>query len=265
MAVPLNRVTLPDADAIVQHAESAAGLLKALANPNRLQILCVLGDSELSVGALNEHIPLSQSALSQHLAVLREQGLVDTRRQSQIIHYRVMPGPALEVIRVLHRHYCSAVRSQYHTSDRGTSMLTKHLNITRFTQLADDVWTAGQPSAEQLRQASEAGLRSVVNLCPAGECGWDEKTVAETLGLRYVSVPIGAACDLGEDAARRLHEALESCPKPVLVHCASSNRVGALFALKAHFVDGRPPETALEQGRRAGLTGLEGAVRQILS
>jgi DNA-binding transcriptional ArsR family regulator len=89
------------------HAESASGLLKAMANPHRLLILCVLGEGELSVGALNERIPLSQSALSQHLAVLRDDNLVSTRRESQTIFYRVHPGPALDVIRSLHKHFCS--------------------------------------------------------------------------------------------------------------------------------------------------------------
>ena len=102
--------SLPEAREMGRHAESAASLLKALASPHRLQILCVLGEGELSVGALNERIALSQSALSQHLAVLRADGLVSTRRESQTIFYRVMPGPALDVIRVLHGHFCSATR-----------------------------------------------------------------------------------------------------------------------------------------------------------
>ncbi|MBI2382989.1 MAG: helix-turn-helix transcriptional regulator [Gammaproteobacteria bacterium] len=98
---------LPHADAIGAHAGEAAALLKSLANPHRLLILCTLGEGEQSVGALNERIPLSQSALSQHLAVLRDQGLVDTRRESQTIYYSVRPGPALDVIRVLHGHFCN--------------------------------------------------------------------------------------------------------------------------------------------------------------
>jgi DNA-binding transcriptional ArsR family regulator len=106
------------ADDMSAHVESAAGLLRAMANPHRLQILCVLGEGELSVGALNERIPLSQSALSQHLAVLRDDGLVATRRESQTIHYRVQPGPALDVIRVLHSHFCSAVRPRRAASRR---------------------------------------------------------------------------------------------------------------------------------------------------
>ncbi|HEY7753460.1 MAG TPA: metalloregulator ArsR/SmtB family transcription factor [Steroidobacteraceae bacterium] len=105
------RTALPDAREMSRHAGSAAGLLKTLANPNRLQILCALRDGELSVGALNARIPLSQSALSQHLAVLRAEGLVRTRRESQTIYYAVRPGPALDVIRVLYGHYCRSPRT----------------------------------------------------------------------------------------------------------------------------------------------------------
>jgi DNA-binding transcriptional ArsR family regulator len=104
------KTALPDAREMGRHADSAADLLKALANPRRLQILCVLCEGELSVGALNERIPLSQSALSQHLAVLRSDSLVRTRRESQVIHYSVCPGPALDIIHVLHGHFCRATR-----------------------------------------------------------------------------------------------------------------------------------------------------------
>lgn len=90
------------------HAEEAARLLRSLGNPHRLMVLCLLGNGELSVGALNAGLPLSQSALSQHLAVLRDEGLVATRREGQSIYYSVPPGPALEVLQVLHRVYCAA-------------------------------------------------------------------------------------------------------------------------------------------------------------
>ncbi|MDH3351931.1 MAG: metalloregulator ArsR/SmtB family transcription factor, partial [Gammaproteobacteria bacterium] len=66
-----------------EHAADAAGLMKALGNENRLMILCLLADGERSVGDLNEVVQLSQSALSQQLARLRQQGLVETRRESQ--------------------------------------------------------------------------------------------------------------------------------------------------------------------------------------
>ncbi len=99
-----------DPEEMVAHAGEAARLLKTLGNEYRLMILCALSEGEASVGALNERVPLSQSALSQHLAVLREDGLVSTRREAQTIHYSAADGPALEVIRVLHRLYCCGKR-----------------------------------------------------------------------------------------------------------------------------------------------------------
>ena len=91
---------------LAQHADAASQLMKALSNPNRLMILCTLNEGELSVGMLNERLPLSQSALSQHLAVLRAAELVYTRREAQTIYYGLSAGPAMEVIRVLHDHFC---------------------------------------------------------------------------------------------------------------------------------------------------------------
>ena len=105
-------IHLPESDEMKHHAEAAAALLKCLANPHRLLILCVRGEGEFSVGALNERIPLSQSALSQHLAVLRDNGLLSTRREAQTIYYSVWPGPALDVIHVLHGHYCADYRPE---------------------------------------------------------------------------------------------------------------------------------------------------------
>jgi DNA-binding transcriptional ArsR family regulator len=89
------------------HATEAANLMKALGNESRLMILCTLAQREHSVSELNALIPLSQSALSQQLAKLREQGLVATRRQSQAIFYSLAPGPADRVVHLLQDIYCS--------------------------------------------------------------------------------------------------------------------------------------------------------------
>ena len=91
---------------MADHANDAAQLLKALANQNRLLILCRLAEGEMSVGQLNEQLELSQSALSQHLSVLRRDGLVATRRDAQTIYYSLAGGPAMDVINTLHRIYC---------------------------------------------------------------------------------------------------------------------------------------------------------------
>ena len=99
-------VAASQAQTMRPHAEDAATLLKALANPQRLMILCNLADGELTVGELIDRLPLSQSATSQHLAVLREQGIVATRREAQTIYYSLQAGPASQVVGVLHDIYC---------------------------------------------------------------------------------------------------------------------------------------------------------------
>ncbi|EWG99173.1 ArsR/SmtB family transcription factor [Halomonas sp. BC04] len=83
--------------------DQATALLKALANDNRLRILCLLDDSELSVTELNQRLSLSQSALSQHLAILRREGLVTTRRASQTIYYSLQGDQAKALIETLVR------------------------------------------------------------------------------------------------------------------------------------------------------------------
>lgn len=96
-----------DLQQLAARAESAAGLLRALSNPNRLMILCSLQDQELCVGELNERIPLSQSALSQHLAALRKAGLVSTRKKAQAVYYHLQGEEAMQIIHVLHSIYCT--------------------------------------------------------------------------------------------------------------------------------------------------------------
>jgi len=97
-----------DFDSMRRNATDAVSLLKGLANESRLMIVCVLSEGELSVGQLNQRIKLSQSALSQHLAVLREQGLVQTRRESQTIYYRLADTTAMDIVELLHATYCEA-------------------------------------------------------------------------------------------------------------------------------------------------------------
>ncbi|HEX7341088.1 MAG TPA: metalloregulator ArsR/SmtB family transcription factor [Rhodanobacteraceae bacterium] len=102
-----------DLTAMQANADKAAALLKALANAQRLRVLCMLADCEMSVGQIHERIPeLSQSALSQHLARLREEQLVHTRRESQTIWYSLPPGPARDVIATLYGLYCAPASSR---------------------------------------------------------------------------------------------------------------------------------------------------------
>lgn len=96
-----------DMNAMQAGAASAVKLLKALANERRLFILCHLLDTEMSVGEMNEHLGLSQSALSQHLALLRNDGFVSTRKEAQTVYYSLKSDEVREMIGLLHRLYCT--------------------------------------------------------------------------------------------------------------------------------------------------------------
>lgn len=91
-----------------QNVDRASALLQAMSNPKRLLVLCILSEGESSVGALAERVGLSQSALSQHLARLREDGFVVTRREAQSVYYGVASGEVKAVLEALHGLYCSA-------------------------------------------------------------------------------------------------------------------------------------------------------------
>ena len=88
------------------NALKASTLLKAMSNERRLLILCSLAEGELSVGQMESIVDLSQSALSQHLARLRHDGLVATRRDAQTIYYSLKGDEARTVIQTLHDLYC---------------------------------------------------------------------------------------------------------------------------------------------------------------
>jgi DNA-binding transcriptional ArsR family regulator len=91
---------------MLQQSSKAAVFLKALSNENRLLILCYLLDRELSVTELNEKLPLSQSALSQHLAVLRKEDMVKTRRDAHTIFYSLGDDKVKTLIQTLHSLFC---------------------------------------------------------------------------------------------------------------------------------------------------------------
>jgi DNA-binding transcriptional ArsR family regulator len=101
----MTRHNLP-IERLERKAGDAAGLLKALSNKSRLLILCNLISGEKNVGELNERIPLSQSALSQHLARLRRDQLVSVRKEAQTVYYRIASSEAEQVIEVLYNLYC---------------------------------------------------------------------------------------------------------------------------------------------------------------
>ena len=132
---------------------------------------------------------------------------------------------------------------------------------------APDLITGGQPTADDFKAMAAAGLKHVINLRPATEdAGFDEAALVSQLGMHYTLIPVAGAGDLTEDNARKLDAAMSATAgQPTLVHCASSNRVGGLLAVRAARVQGKSNEDALAFGRAGGLTKMEPQVAQILA
>lgn len=132
---------------------------------------------------------------------------------------------------------------------------------------ADGLYTAGQPSGASIEAAHAGGVRTVISLRAEDEPGQDEELAAvERLGMRYERLVVSGPDDVTADNARRLEELLVEASNhgETLVHCGSSNRAGSLIALRAFFVMNATLDDAIEEGRAAGLTSLEGRVREVL-
>jgi uncharacterized protein (TIGR01244 family) len=125
------------------------------------------------------------------------------------------------------------------------------------------VITGGQPSLKELEIAADFGVSTVINLRMPQEPGTKGEEV-EALGMRYLEIPVNGAAGLTVENAQALATALGESDRPVIVHCGSGNRVGALFAIKASRLEGKSPEESLLIGQKAGVTRLEGAVRDLL-
>ena len=126
------------------------------------------------------------------------------------------------------------------------------------------LFASGQPAAEDWRAVADSGIRTVINLRPPGEMKErDERAEVDATGMRYIELPIEGAAGITPDNAARLLAILRDTKGPVLVHCASGNRVGALLAL-ARAQEGASVETALSFGRSAGMKSAESRVREVL-
>lgn len=132
-------------------------------------------------------------------------------------------------------------------------------------QPMDDVISGGQPTPDQLTAARDAGYKTVLNMRLPEEKGvGDEAAIVAGLGMGYLSIPIKGAEGLTRENTAAFAKALETAEYPLVIHCGSGNRIGAMFALKAYWVDGKNAEESLQIGLDSGLTRLEGAVKKIL-
>ena len=126
-------------------------------------------------------------------------------------------------------------------------------------------FAAGQPAATDWQAIRARGIGTVVNLRTDGELKErDEAADVQAAGMRYISIPVAGAEGIDAENAERLHSVLAAADGPVLVHCASGNRVGGLLALMQARSGAMTPEQALDFGRKAGMASTEARVRQLL-
>lgn len=158
----------------------------------------------------------------------------------------------------------AASNAQDHGSD--SIVLIQSSDLQAGKTIPSDVRfiASGQPDGAMLRALAEAGFSTVVDMRAADEDrGFDEQKEIERLGMAYVLLPIASADDITLDKAAVLDQILAENKGPVLLHCASGNRVGALYALREILYDASNDE-ALAAGKAAGLTRLESVVRERL-
>ncbi len=126
------------------------------------------------------------------------------------------------------------------------------------------VAVGGAPTRAALEELKKAGLKTLVDLRMPAEGTEGEESLARELGLRYVSVPFTSSTFSETDAAAVKTALDDTSEAPVLVHCASGNRVGGVFAVLAS-LDGKTPDAAMAEGRRLGLhsAGMIDAVRRV--
>jgi uncharacterized protein (TIGR01244 family) len=130
-----------------------------------------------------------------------------------------------------------------------------------------ETWvSAGQPDQAGLENAKAAGVQAVINLRPAAEDpSFDTGAAARALGLSYVELPVTGAGDFTLATVKRFDQLLrETGDTPTLIHCASGNRVGALMALRARWLEHRSAEEAMAIGAASGLTRMAAAVEPLL-
>lgn len=138
--------------------------------------------------------------------------------------------------------------------------------LPRHIELNERQHVSGQPSAETIAKLPSAGISVVIDLRPDSETpGLDKKSAVQSADMTYHALPIASPADLTPENVARFDSLLkETGDQGVLMHCASGNRVGAMLALRARWIEGKSADEALAIGKAAGLTSLAAAVEEKL-
>lgn len=139
--------------------------------------------------------------------------------------------------------------------------------IQNFSRIKPNIAVSGQPTEDNLKQASDAGYKTIINLRPKEEWPFDEESLVKDLGMDYVLIPIANPDALTIEKAKELNDILSNkAAYPLLIHCGSSNRVGALYALQEYLKTKVTEDQAVELGKKAGMTSpaLEERIRILI-
>jgi protein tyrosine phosphatase (PTP) superfamily phosphohydrolase (DUF442 family) len=134
-------------------------------------------------------------------------------------------------------------------------------NVQQFTQ---QFITGGQPSENDLVVLSKSGVKTIINLRVNNEFDdFDEKAEVEALGMNYITIPILGASGINNENLKLFSAAIDN-KEQTFIHCASGNRVGAMFALDAYFNHEKSLKEAISIGKKSGLTRLESTVKKVI-
>lgn len=207
-------------DELRASADKACGLMRVMANADRLMLLCQLSQGEKSVGELENLLNIHQPTLSQQLTVLREAELVSTRREGKSIIYSISSQSALAVMQVLSQQICNA--------EKGTCMTIE------ITQQSADFSTAPQISVSDVAELARLGFKTIINNRPDFEGGADQPTsaqiqaAAEAVGLKYVFIPV-VPNNIQPEQVQAFGQAFATAAKPALAFCRTGNRANSIY------------------------------------
>jgi uncharacterized protein (TIGR01244 family) len=139
------------------------------------------------------------------------------------------------------------------------------LSAKNAQQFTPQLIVGGQPSEIDLVVLSKNGIKTIINLRGDEEFNdFDEKAKVKALGMHYIAIPIAGASGVNHENLKLFSAAIKN-KEQVFVHCASGNRVGAMFALDAHFNQHLSVEEAVAIGKKSGLTRLDTTVRKVMT
>jgi len=139
-------------------------------------------------------------------------------------------------------------------------------SIKNLQQPNNSQFASGQPKAQEFTALKEAGIQHIINLRPVSETpDLNEEKIVTDNNMRYHNIPIASIADLTQENVATLDKLLKQIgSEKTLLHCASGNRVGAMMALRANWLQGKSAEDSLAIGESFGLTRLKPAVNSLL-